>query len=130
MHINNTCYKYGGCASILDPPYYECWILIKRTLYWFYMHKYIMFLIWWPFLNLKPTLFYIHRCALIASCSLNYFLFLYTLVCLTYPARLLESNEWCKILPFSILKLQINQVWRSDIWWYGLYQCKYWYFYP
>ena len=37
---------------------YECWTLIKPTLYWLYMHKYTMFLIWWPFLNLKPTLLF------------------------------------------------------------------------
>ena len=37
---------------------YECWTLIKPTLYWLYMHKYTMFLIWWPFLNLNPTIIY------------------------------------------------------------------------
>ena len=24
MHLNNACYKYGGRASILDPPYSTC----------------------------------------------------------------------------------------------------------
>ena len=60
--------------------------------------------------------FYTHRRDLITSCSLNYFQFLYTPARLTHPARLLKSNKWGKILPFSILKLQINQVWWSDIW--------------
>ena len=38
---------------------YECWTLIKPTLYWLYMHKYTIFLKWCLFLNLKPTLLYI-----------------------------------------------------------------------
>ena len=33
MHINNTCYKYGGRASILDPPYYvHIYFLIKFSI--------------------------------------------------------------------------------------------------
>ena len=35
---------------------FEYWILTKPTLYRLYIPKYTMFLIWWPFLNLKPTL--------------------------------------------------------------------------
>ena len=53
--------------------------------------------------------FYIHQRALNRSCSLNYFLCLYTPAHLIHPAHLLESNELHNSLPLSLLKLQTNQ---------------------
>ena len=31
MYIDNICYKYGGRASILDPPYYTLLEIDKET---------------------------------------------------------------------------------------------------
>ena len=59
--------------------------------------------------------FYIHG-ALLLHPARSTIISFYILACLTHPACLLKSHKWHKILPFSILKMQINQVWWSDIW--------------
>ena len=50
------------------------------------MHKYTMFLVWWSFLNLKPTLIFNPPKILFAPHSSKIYYY-------SYPATKLENNE-------------------------------------
>ena len=63
-------FKLAGNLLCWKNHIYECWILVKSTLNWLYVHKYALLSIWCPRINLSPTLKYI--CCLDMAVKINW----------------------------------------------------------